>query len=432
MKTNTTQTINNLKHMISVSTSPYHTSAEAVKQLKSAGFTELVWDNTWKLTPGGKYYVCPFGTTVFAFQIGLQLSDIPVFKLSSSHIDSPCFRIKYNPVVKSENGSRLNTEVYGGAIYNTWLDRPLSIAGRVALKNDASPHPRMKLIDFKRPVAVIPNLAIHLNRTVNDGIALNAQTDLLPICGIDNGINTELFTKLIADELNEEPENILCYDLSVYHYAEPICTGFYNDMLTAPRIDNISSVQACLNGLICGNPNKDISLIALFDHEEIGSRSKNGANSNLLSFTLERICLALNITRERFLQSLSRSYYLSLDVAHAIHPAHPEKSDITTAMPLNHGFAVKISAKHAYCSDDDMTAVILQLAKSHNIPCQPNHMRSDIPGGSTVGPIVASELLMCSADIGIPVLAMHSAMETAGTADQYSLEEFMKVFYRNL
>lgn len=432
MDTQIQQTFEQLKQTISFSTSPFHTAKEAMRRLNEAGFVTLDWDSTWELVPGGKYAVCPFGTTVFGFQIGTDLSDTPVWKLSSSHIDNPGFRIKYNPVVSSKNGCRLNTEVYGGAIYSTWLDRPLSIAGRIALKNPQSAHPRLKLVDFKRPVAVLPNLAIHLNRAMNDGVALNAQTDLLPICGMDEHMDTDTFLQILANETGEKPEDILCFDLSVYHYAEPMRTGFSGDMFMAPRIDNISSVQACLTGLIEANPSDGISVAVLFDHEEIGSRSKNGANGNLLSYTLERICNALNISRENFLQSLVHSYYLSLDVAHAIHPAHPEKSDITSAMPLNRGFAIKASAKHAYCSDDDMTGVILQLAARHHIACQQNHMRNDYPGGSTVGPMVAANLPMCSADIGIPIYAMHSAMETAGMKDQYDLEAFMKAFYKEL
>ena len=324
MDTQIQQTFEQLKQTISVSTSPFHTAKEAMRRLNEAGFVTLDWDGTWELVPGGKYAVCPFGTTVFGFQIGTALSDTPVWKLSSSHIDNPGLRIKYNPVVSSKNGCRLNTEVYGGAIYSTWLDRPLSISGRIALKNPQSAHPRLKLVDFKRPVAVLPNLAIHLNRAMNDGVALNAQTDLLPICGMDEHMDTDTFLQILANETGEKPEDILCFDLSVYHYAEPVRTGFSGDMFMAPRIDNISSVQACLTGLIEANPSDGISVAVLFDHEEIGSRSKNGANGNLLSYTLERICNALNISRENFLQSLVHSYYLSLDVAHAIHPAHPE------------------------------------------------------------------------------------------------------------
>lgn len=223
MDTQIQQTFEQLKQTISVSTSPFHTAQEALRQLSDAGFVTLDWDSTWELVPGGKYAVCPFGTTVFGFQIGTDLSDTPVWKLSSSHIDNPGFRIKYNPVVSSKNGCRLNTEVYGGAIYSTWLDRPLSIAGRIALKNPQSAHPRLKLVDFKRPVAVLPNLAIHLNRAMNDGVALNAQTDLLPICGMDEHMDTDTFLQILANETGEKPEDILCFDLSVYHYGGTGC-----------------------------------------------------------------------------------------------------------------------------------------------------------------------------------------------------------------
>ena len=424
--------VEQLFHYLQNGTSAFHVIAHTKQVLTEAGFTELHIKDNWTLTKGGRYFCSPFDTTLYAFTIGESCDLSNGIHIAGAHTDFPAIKIKPNPEIFSHGYMQLNTEVYGGAIYSTWLDRPLSIAGRIALKNPQSAHPRLKLVDFKRPVAVLPNLAIHLNRAMNDGVALNAQTDLLPICGMDEHMDTDTFLQILANETGEKPEDILCFDLSVYHYAEPVRTGFSGDMFMAPRIDNISSVQACLTGLIEANPSDGISVAVLFDHEEIGSRSKNGANGNLLSYTLERICNALNISRENFLQSLVHSYYLSLDVAHAIHPAHPEKSDITSAMPLNRGFAIKASAKHAYCSDDDMTGVILQLAARHHIACQQNHMRSDIPGGSTVGPMVAANLPMCSADIGIPIYAMHSAMETAGMKDQYDLEAFMKAFYKEL
>lgn len=406
------KTIEQFKQTLKVSTSPFHTTNEAVRQLKASGFTELSWDMDWNLEPNGKYYVCPFGTTIFAFSIGDINPENTCFKLASAHIDNPGLRIKHNPILSNNHAQRLNAEVYGGAIYSTWLDRPLSVAGRVALKNSNSFKPRIRLVDFKQPIAIIPNLAIHLNRKINEGIALNAQTDLLPVCSTSaKPLDNDFFVKQLANKLDEAPDDILCYELCLYNADTPQTIGFENDMIAAPRIDNISSVQACLTGLIESELSHDIRLIALFDHEEIGSRSKNGADSSLLSFTLERICTALGISRENFLKKLKDSYYLSLDVAHAVNPNHPEKSDITTQMALNQGFAVKCSSRHSYCSDLEMTGIIMQLAAKNDIPCQPNYMRSDIPGGSTVGPIVSSLLPVCCADIGIPIYAMHSAME---------------------
>lgn len=421
--------IENFKNTITASTSPYHTSYEAARQLKENGFTELSWDQSWSLKSGGKYFVCPYTTSLFAFSIGDIPSDNVTIKLASAHIDNPGLRIKYNPLVNSKDAKRLNIEVYGGAIYNTWFDRPLSIAGQVILKNDTSYQPRLKLVDFSRPVLELPNLAIHLNRNVNDGIALNAQTDLLPICSTDSEASENYFLQMLAKELNESPDDILFYDLCVYNCDSPVCTGFEKDMLLAPRIDNLSSVQACLSGIIKCDNYDGINIIALYDHEEIGSRSKNGAQSNILSYILERICISMNIKRETFIKSLNNSYYLSLDVAHAINPNHPEKSDITSAMPLNKGFAIKCSSKQSYCTDSKMAGIIMQIAKKNNIPCQPNYMRSDCVGGSTVGPIISSEFPVNCADIGIPIYAMHSANETAGVYDQYYLEQFMKIYF---
>lgn len=422
--------IDNLKHTIEASVSPFHTAQEAIRQLKEAGFSELVWEQTWSIKQNEKYYICPFGTTVLAFRTGKCTDSDFSVKLASAHIDNPGLRIKYNPVLDSHHTQRLNVEVYGGAIYSSWLDRPLSIAGSVALKNFDSLFPRTKLIDFHQPVAVVPSLAIHLNRDVNKGVAINPQTELLPVCGTDSGSpDNSFFIRQIASQLDEAPENILCYDLCLYNAEAPQHAGFEQELLLAPRIDNLSSVQACLTGLIENEADYGLQMIALFDHEEIGSKSKNGADSSLLSLALERFCNALEISRETFLKNLKKSCYLSLDVAHAINPNHPEKSDLTTQLALNQGFAVKCSAKHSYCSDSETTGMILQLAKQNNIACQPNYIRSDIPGGSTVGPIVSSLLPMPCADIGIPIYAMHSAMETCGVRDQYYLEQFMKAFF---
>lgn len=417
-----------LMNMIEQSTSPYHTAQAAINQLTNAGFLELKWDSKWNLKKGNSYYVCPYGTTVIAFKVGDVGKDV-VFNIASSHIDNPGLRIKSQAVINSGNSNKLNVEVYGGAILSTWFDRPLSIAGRVALKSKKNTIPRLKLVDFEVPVVTLPNLAIHMNRKVNEGVALNAQTDMLPICGFNKKWTEDDFLEEISKKTDENVSDILSYELCVYNCEKPFVTGFDGELIMAPRIDNISSVQASITGLIDGTSTKGIQIIALFDHEEIGSRSKNGANSNLLELVIERICLALNISREDYLRCLTNSHYISLDVAHAAHPNHPEKSDLTTMISPNEGFAIKRSSKQSYCSDDFMTAYIKQLADNNNIACKCSYIRSDIPGGSTVGPFVSSLIPMNGADIGIPILAMHSAMETAGVMDQENLVKFMKVFF---
>ena len=336
MDTQIQQTFEQLKQTISVSTSPFHTAKEAMRRLNEAGFVTLDWDSTWELVPGGKYAVCPFGTTVFGFQIGTDLSDTPVWKLSSSHIDNPGFRIKYNPVVSSKNGCRLNTEVYGGAIYSTWLDRPLSIAGRIALKNPQSSHPRLKLVDFKCPVAVLPNLAIHLNREINKGIELNRQTDMLPLCTMLNENDPADFLSVcLADRLHVEKESILDYELYLYNAEPGRLIGLNHEFISAPRIDNISSVEACVNGILKDSDGDGIHLIALYDNEEIGSRTKQGADSVLLSIVLQKIYQALHESRTAYLNKIISGFLLSLDVAHGFHPNKQEKSDPTNIKLLN-------------------------------------------------------------------------------------------------
>lgn len=427
-------TAHRLLDTISNSTSPFHTSLEATKQLHAAGFTELKWNTDWALIPGGKYYINPFNTTIFAFKINSNFKKYDIIKIAASHIDNPGLRIKAKPEHFQGGYMKVNTEVYGGAILNTWFDRPLSIAGRIYLKGESATSPRMELVDFSVPLLMIPNLSIHMNRKVNDGIALNNQIDMLPIAGItmDKEKNAHFITDLVSSKLDVLADDILSYELCVYNTEKGCIAGFNNDFIMAPRIDNISSVQACLTGITQSHRTDGIDLIALFDHEEVGSNSKNGASGNLLPFILERVYLTLGFERNDYLNAVINGYCVSLDTAHATNPNHPEKYDITSSMQINDGIALKSTSKNNYCGDAQTNAIFLALAKEYAIPIAENYLRSDESGGSTLGSILSSILPMKCADIGAPIFAMHSAMETMGVMDQYHLEKFTTVFFESL
>lgn len=421
-------TVMRLMNTISKSTSPFHAAGEAEAQLQQAGYTKLGWRESWNLKRGGKYYVCPFGTTVIAFRVNPEGGSTQSVRISSAHIDSPGLRIKAGKDMESDYYLKINVEEYGGGIWNTWMDRPLSVAGRVILRGDNPFETNTRLIDFQEPIFVIPNLAIHLNRSVNEGIAVKPQTDLIPIAGCGE-YQKGAFQKEMARRLKVREEDILSYEMCLYNQEQGTAAGLNGELLLAPRLDNLTSMQACLTGLAESSRAEGMDVIALFDHEEIGSRSRNGAASNLLESVLERAFYGLGYTRQAFLESMASGCYLSLDVAHADHPNHRDETDPTTGIRLNEGVAVKTTARQSYCTDGEMTGVLMQLAGIAGVPCRVNYPRSGSKGGSTVGPMVASGLLPNSADIGIPILAMHSAMETAGALDQCYLEELMKVYY---
>ena len=427
-------TANRLINTISKSTSPFHTTTEAKNQLNKAGFEELLWDSDWCLVPGNKYYITPFNTTLFAFKINSEFNKNDIIKIATAHIDNPGLRIKANPEHFQDDYMKVNTEIYGGAILSTWFDRPLSIAGRIFLKGETHASPKMELVDFEKPLLMIPNLSIHMNRKVNDGIALNNQIDMIPIAGITSNKENDshFITDLIAKKLDVAKDDILSYELCVYNCENGCTVGLNDEFIMAPRIDNISSVQACLSGIIESDSSNGIDLIALFDHEEVGSHTKNGAASNLLPFVLERIYNKLDVNREDYLKSVLKGFFLSLDVAHATNPNHPEKYDITSSVQINDGIALKSTSKQNYCGDGETAAILQSLAKEHNIPLVVNYLRSDAVGGSTLGSILSSFLPMKCADLGAPIFAMHSAMETMGVSDQYNLEKFTKAFFTSL
>ena len=455
MDTQIQQTFEQLKQTISVSTSPFHTAKEAMRRLNEAGFVTLDWDSTWELVPGGKYAVCPFGTTVFGFQIGTDLSDTPVWKLSSSHIDNPGFRIKYNPVVSSKNGCRLNTEVYGGPILNTFFDRPLSLAGKVVTKGDRYDRPVSHLVDLKRPAVYLPNLAIHMNREANKGYDYNIQKDMLPLygCGEAKG----KFMKQIAEAANVKEDAILASDLFLYNRMKGSIWGACEEFISSPKLDDLqcafSSLEAFLQSEeplppenvqaneqsevdgknVINEKNvingKSIPVHCVFDNEEVGSGTKQGAASTFLADTLIRINHAMGRDEAGYRQSIANSFMLSADNAHGVHPNHTDKACPTNRPYPGNGVVIKYSANQKYTTDAVSAAVFEEICNRANVPYQIYVNRSDILGGSTLGNISTTQVPVNTVDIGLAQLAMHSPYETGSVKDTDYMIQAMKTFF---
>lgn len=423
--------IQKLMTLLEKGTSAALTVEAAAAQLKEAGFEELKFENTWGLKHGGKYFMKHHGTTLFAFTVGEKLQFRDSFRMAAAHTDYPCLRIKPSPDVTTGDYQQLNVEVYGGPILNTWLDRPLSISGRVAVKSDDVMHPDMRLIDEERPLMVVPNLAIHLNKEVNKGVELNRQTDMLPVIGT---LQKELeqkdaFLNYLAERLEVEKEDILDYELWVKCLDQPKLVGIRNDLLVSPRLDNLTSVQALLSGLVNGTRDRGFNLIALFDHEEVGSRSKQGAASLMLYYVLEKICECFGRNSMQIKEVIYDSMLLSVDVAQGVHPNHMGKFDITSKPMLNGGFCIKEACSQAYATDCEAVATVEQICRAKEIPYQKFVNRSDLPGGGTLGAIASSVIPVPTVDIGVPLLAMHSAVETMGVRDQIGMTEFVTSFF---
>lgn len=421
--------IEKLIHFVGKATSPFHTIVQAKKELEAAGFEELAINTDWGLNAGGKYYTVQFGTCLIAFTIGKEFDFRQGFRIAAAHGDFPCFRIKPNPNMKEEKYLKINVEGYGGAILNTWLDRPLSVAGRVALRSDNAFKPKMCLIDIEKPILTIPNLAIHLNKEVNKGVELNKQTDMLPLAGMIEGEEADGFTEFLAEYLSVSPEDILDFELSVYNAEKPQLVGMKEEFLSSPRLDNITSVQAVLEALIDGTRTRGINVAAIFDHEEIGSRTKQGAGSMILTNIMQNIYFSLGRDFGKFHAELSDSMLLSVDVGHAYHPNQNSKNDPTNKGALNYGIAIKQAAGQSYATDSEGTAAIQQLCEINEIPYQKFVNRSDASSGSTLGSIASAMLPVMTVDIGIPLLAMHSARELMGVKDQSSLVQLVKAYY---
>ena len=411
-------------------------ATEAIcQQLSEAGFERLcACDKLDNIKPGRQFFFTKNDSSVYAFRIGSEPLSEAGFHVICAHCDSPTFRIKPNAEMTGEGGIvRLNTEVYGGPILSTWFDRPLTIAGRVIVRSEDVMCPITKLLHVRRPLLQISNLAIHFNRQVNDGVKLSKQKDVLPILGI---INNELekgnlLVNLICEELNVERTDILDFDLYLADTA-PACTfGIHNEFISSGRLDDLSMVHAGLKALLLSGEQtpKTTQVLAIFDNEETGSQTKQGAGSPFLASILQRIVAAQGGTTEDFYRSIEQAFMVSADNAHAWHPNYSEKFDPTNHPVLGGGPVIKFNAAQKYASDAVSAAVFAGICEKAGVPCQRFVNHSDVAGGSTLGNILASSLPLKGVDMGNPMLAMHSCRETAAVADHLYCIEAFKTFY---
>lgn len=420
-----------LMHLLKNSGSPYQVVNCCEEQLKEAGFEELDIHHLMDPHLGGRYYIKPYDTMLFAFKMGTKRSYIQEIRLAAAHTDQPCFRVKPNPEMEKEGYLKVNVETYGSPILSSWMDRPLGLAGKVVLKSDRIFYPKSVLFDSKKPIAVIPNLAIHMNKEVNKGVELNKQKDMLPLLGLwEESLNKEdFFLNYLAEEIGTTKDQILDFDLYFYNGEEPCLTGMKEELISSPRLDNLASVQALVEGLIDSEKEQGISFIALYDNEEIGSRSKQGAGSNLLENILRSIVLSNGMPEGKYMEALAHSRYLSVDGAHGLHPNAPEKCDPTSQPVLGGGVVLKVSGTQKYATDCEMIGAMKQLMEGNNIRYQMGIDRSDLVGGTTIGPILSGILPIPGCDLGIPMLAMHSARELAAVSDYMNLRDCIRSYF---
>lgn len=413
------------------STCSFTTVETVCEELSKCGFKELFLQEEWQVEQGGKYFVKVYGSSLIAFSVGKKFGYYNRICIAAAHTDQPCFVIKPNPVMRTGKYWKINVECYGGAILNTWLDRPLGLAGCVVSRGKDVFTPDITVVDSKKPVMVIPNLAIHFNRDVNKGVELNKQKDMIPLAGIiEEKMETDNFLLNYLSKLSGiKCEDILDYQLYLYNAEEGTCTGFEEDILMAPRIDNLASVFACLKGITGENNGNNLNMIALFDNEEVGSRTKQGAASAVTYRILQRIYASLGRSPENLEGRISDGLFLSLDGAHAQHPNQSEKYDPSNPVYLNDGIVIKKSANQSYATDAAASSIVKQLCIEKKIPWKEFVNKSDMPGGSTLGAVASVGIPMRTADVGIPMLAMHSAMEVMGVRDMDALEKIVNAVF---
>ena len=408
--------------------------------LDELGFQRLDENARWDIRAGGKYYMTKNGSALFAFIVGEGPVGDNGFRIVSAHSDSPCFKIKPNAEIDGDGGVvRLNVEKYGGGILYTWFDRPLSIAGRVAVRGTDWLHPREYVVDIKSPVAVIPHLAIHFNRGVNEGNPISVQKDMSPVLGYYQPEEIEepkhrggLVRIMVARELGIEPEDIIDYELCLYPVEKAQVIGAEGQYFQSGRIDDLSMAYAGFQALLDEHSVQTgaTRILAVFDNEETGSGTKQGAHSPVMRNILERICRQLSGDPEDFYRAVANSFMISADDAHAWHPNYDSKYDPTNHPVMGGGPAIKINANCKYMTDSRGAAVFGELCRKAGVKCQYFVNHSDVAGGSTLGNIATVQLDIEGVDVGNPIWAMHSAAETAAVDDQLSMVLALREFFR--
>lgn len=420
--------MNTLMECLKKGTSPVQVVNYAKEYLNSRGFTERSLSEPGTISSGDRFYISPFPDVIFPCAVGAQADSDAIVTMAYAHVDQPCFKLKAKPEFGSMHTRQINVELYGGMTMHTWIDRPLGMSGMVMLKGKDAFSPVPRLYDSHRPLAVIPGLAIHMDRNRNEGWKIDPQRELMPVAGLDGSAWTEgTFAAFLASELQVEPEEILSYDLNLYNMDAPVLAGLQEELLISPRIDNLASVAAILEAVTQEHSGNSIIIAGLFNHEEVGSFTKSGADSELPKLVVEQVLRACGITN--VLKTLEKSYYLSVDGAHGAHPNYPDKCDPTTRAYVGKGVTIKSNGTFKYASDCRMQAIMESLAKEENIPLQIINDRNNIRGGTTLGPMIASHLPMMGCDIGLPMWAMHSANETMAAKDYDSLVNLLKKFF---
>lgn len=411
-----------LLHFIGQSPSIFHAVHHIKTALIYAGFTEIREEDPWHIKQGGKYVVTRNGSALMAFTI--PEDDGKAFHVTVAHGDSPTFKIKENPELKDKNYIRLNVEGYGGMMMSSWLDRPLSVAGRLFVKEKDYIIP--KLVALDGTFLLIPSVAIHMDRTVNQGKSWSIQTDLLPLYGTAHCETP--FMSLVANAAGVDEKQIIAHDLFLYNRTPGILWGAEKEFISSPKLDDLHSAFASFRGFTMGKKEKNISLYALFDNEEVGSGTAQGAGSTFLTNTIHRIAFALGKNYDETEAMIAKSFMISADNGHAIHPNHSEYADPINAPILNGGVIIKFNAQQRYATNGYTAAIFRNICEKANVPVQNFTNHSDNPGGSTLGNISTTKIAIPTVDIGLAQLAMHSAYETAGSYDTEYLTKAIAAF----
>ena len=404
----------------------FHAVEAMREELEEEGYEELLEGKPFCVTPGGKYYVIRNGSSIIALNLGRNLDEYG-FHIAASHSDCPTFKVKENAEIEVKGKyTQLNTEGYGGMICSTWFDRPLSVAGRVLVKEGNALV--SKLVKIDRDLLMIPSVAIHMNRKINEGYAYNKQIDMVPLF---SGVGTKKadLKKLLAEELHVDKADIYGSDLYLYSRMQPSVWGANREFISSAHLDDLQCAFASLKGFLNSTCENAINVYACFDNEEVGSGTKQGAASTFLHDVLRRVNASLGKTEEDYYCALANSFMLSADNAHAVHPNHPEKTDVGNCVYMNEGVVVKSHAGQKYTSDAVSIAIFRALCEKAEVPVQFFANRSDEAGGSTLGNIAMSQVSVNCVDIGLAQLAMHSAYETAGVKDTYYMIRVMKEFF---
>ena len=412
-----------LIHFIAKSPSTFHAVRGIKAALLYAGFTEIREEDTWQIEKGGKYVVTRNGSALMAFTVPQEGAE--AFHITASHCDSPTFKIKEDPEIADGPYVKLNVEGYGGMIMSTWLDRPLSVAGRLLVTENG--HLAEKLVAIDGTMLVIPSVAIHMDRSVNQHKEWKVQKDMLPLYGM-TGAKTP-FMDVIAAAAKVKAEDILAHDLILYSRVPGTIWGEEREFISSPKLDDLQCAFACFRGFTQGQKEKYISVYALFDNEEVGSATSQGAGSTFLANTLQRLAPSLGYSYDETMAMIARSFMISADNAHSVHPNHPEYADPVNRPVINGGIVIKYSAAQKYATNAFSAAYFKKLCKDHDIPTQTFTNHSDNPGGSTLGNISNTVIAMPTVDIGLPQLAMHSSYETAGVKDTAYLVDAVTKFY---